>query len=209
MESNRILVLAPHKDDGELGLGGSIAKYCAEGKEVFYAAFSTCRRSLPAGFEPDALEKEMREATKVLGVKEQNIIVFDFDVRVFKEVRQEILEELVKLKKQINPDMVFVPSPNDIHQDHQVISEEGLRAFKQTTVLGYEMPWNNLAFQTSCFIRLQEEHVEKKVRALEKYKSQLHRDYLNENFIRSLATTRGVQIGVKYAEAFEIIRLVL
>ena len=105
--------------------------------------------------------------------------------------------------------MVFVPSPNDIHQDHQVISEEGLRAFKQTTVLGYEMPWNNLAFQTSCFIRLQEEHVEKKVRALEKYKSQLHRDYLNENFIRSLATTRGVQIGVKYAEAFEIIRLVL
>jgi LmbE family N-acetylglucosaminyl deacetylase len=209
MESNRILVLAPHTDDGELGLGGSIAKYCAEGKEVFYAAFSTCRRSLPAGFEPDALEKEMREATKVLGVKEQNIIVFDFDVRVFKEVRQEILEELVKLKKQINPDMVFVPSPNDIHQDHQVISEEGLRAFKQTTVLGYEMPWNNLAFQTSCFIRLQEEHVEKKVRALEKYKSQLHRDYLNENFIRSLATTRGVQIGVKYAEAFEIIRLVL
>jgi len=209
MESNRILVLAPHTDDGELGLGGSIAKYCAEGKEVFYAAFSTCRRSLPPGFEPDALEKEMREATKVLGVKEQNIIVFDFDVRVFKEVRQEILEELVKLKKQINPDMVFVPSPNDIHQDHQVISEEGLRAFKQTTILGYEMPWNNLAFQTSCFIRLQEEHVEKKVRALEKYKSQLHRDYLNENFIRSLATTRGVQIGVKYAEAFEIIRLVL
>jgi LmbE family N-acetylglucosaminyl deacetylase len=36
----RILVLAPHIDDGEFGCGGTIAKLIADRAEVFYAAFS-------------------------------------------------------------------------------------------------------------------------------------------------------------------------
>jgi LmbE family N-acetylglucosaminyl deacetylase len=204
----RVLVLAPHTDDGELGCGGSIARFCAEDREVFYAAFSLCTRSLPDGLAPNTLEIEVKAATKVLGVKPENLILYDYDVRRFKEFRQDILEELVKIKSQVNPDLVFVPSPTDIHQDHQVISEEGLRAFKNTTLLGYEMPWNNLSFNTRCFVKLGEEEIATKVAALKEYKSQAHRSYINENFIRSLAYTRGVQIGCPYAEAFEVIRYV-
>jgi LmbE family N-acetylglucosaminyl deacetylase len=66
---NRILVLAPHTDDGELGCGGTIAKYCAEGKEVFYAAFSDCQKSLAAGLAPDTLKNECKNATELLGSK--------------------------------------------------------------------------------------------------------------------------------------------
>ena len=204
----RVLVLAPHTDDGELGCGGSIARFCAEGREVYYAAFSLCTRSLPDGLAPNTLEIEVKAATKVLGVKPENLILYDYDVRRFKEFRQDILEELVKIKSQVNPDLVFVPSPTDIHQDHQVISEEGLRAFKNTTLLGYEMPWNNLSFNTRCFVKLGEEEIATKVAALKEYKSQAHRSYINENFIRSLAYTRGVQIGCQYAEAYEVIRYV-
>ena len=208
MDKQRILVLAPHTDDGELGCGGSINKYCKEDKEVYYVAFSICSRSLPAGLAPDTLAKEVKNATDVLGLKPNHLITFDFDVRTFKTLRQEILEEIVRIGKEIKPDLVFVPSPTDIHQDHQVISEEGLRAFKNTTILGYEMPWNNLAFNTRCFIKLDEEHIQAKVHALMKYESQKHRAYLNDEFIRSLAITRGVQIGTRYAEAFEVIRLI-
>jgi LmbE family N-acetylglucosaminyl deacetylase len=204
----KVLVLAPHTDDGELGCGGTISRFCSEGKDVYYAAFSTCRKSLPPGFEPDTLEKELRAAAKILKIKAENVIVFDFDVRVFKEFRQEILDQMLKLKNQINPDMVFVPSPTDIHQDHQVISEEGLRAFKNSSILGYEMPWNNTTFNTRAFYRLEESHIQLKIEALKEYKSQTHRDYLNDTFIRSLANVRGVQIGTQYAEAFEVIRLI-
>ena len=201
-----VLVLAPHTDDGELGCGGAIAKFCMEKADVFYVAFSICSRSLPAGMAPDTLAKEVKEATGVLGIPEKNLILYDYDVRRFQEFRQDILEEMLKLRKQINPDLIFVPSPTDIHQDHQAISNEGLRTFKNSTILGYEMPWNNISFNTRGFIVLDEAHVNKKIDALKKYNSQKHRTYLNDQFIRSLATTRGVQIGTQYAEAFEVIR---
>lgn len=205
----RILILAPHTDDGELGCGGSIAKYLEETPDVFYLAASTCRRILPADWPPDALEKEVKNATRVLGVAEKNLILLDYDVRRFKETRQQILEDLVRLKNDLKPDLVFVPSPTDIHQDHQVISEEGLRAFKNSSILGYEMPWNNVSFNTRAFIRLEKHHVEKKVQALLCYKSQLHRPYVNEQFVHSLATVRGVQMGAEYAEAFEVVRYII
>jgi N-acetylglucosamine malate deacetylase 1 len=209
MSKNKVLVLAPHTDDGELGCGGSIAKMIKEGKEVYYVAFSICTRSLPPELAPDTLAIEVKKATAILGIKPDHLILFDFDVRRFKEFRQDILEEMVKIKAKVNPDLVFVPSPTDIHQDHQVISEEGLRAFKNTSILGYELPWNNIAFNTRCFMKLEEEDIQTKLKALIEYKSQAHRTYLNEEFIRGLATTRGVQISTKYAEAFEMIRWVM
>ena len=207
--NKRILILAPHTDDGELGCGGTIARYLEETPDVFYLAASTCRRSLPKDWPVDALETEVKNATKVLGIAEKNLILWDYDVRRFKETRQQILEDLIKLRNDIQPDLVFVPSPTDIHQDHQVISEEGLRAFKNFSILGYEMPWNNVSFNTRAFVKLEKRHIEKKVEALLCYKSQLHRSYINENFVYSLATVRGVQMGVQYAEAFEVVRYII
>ena len=209
LKKMQVLVLAPHTDDGELGCGGSISKFIDEGKEVYYVAFSIATRSLPAHLPPDTLAKEVREATKILGIPSGNLFLFDFDVRRFKEFRQDILEELVKIKSKINPDLVFVPTLNDIHQDHQVIAEEGVRAFKHTSILGYELPWNNLSINTQCFIKLNEANVERKIQALNAYDSQKHRSYLNANFIKSLATVRGVQINATYAEVFEAIRWVI
>ena len=210
MNTEKILVLAPHTDDGELGCGGSIAKYCSENnKDVYYVAFSICKRSIPKELEPDTLEKEVKKATKILGIKKENLILYDYDVRNFFKNRQDILEDMIKLRDKIKPTLVFVPSPTDIHQDHKVISEEGVRAFKNTSILGYEMPWNNLSFNTRCFIKLNANNINIKIEALKQYHSQEYRDYLNDNFIRSLATTRGVQIGVEYAEAFEVIRWVI
>jgi LmbE family N-acetylglucosaminyl deacetylase len=205
----RILILAPHTDDGELGCGGSISRFIEEGKEVYYVAFSICTRSLPPHLAPDTLAKEVQAATKILGIPSSNLTLFDFDVRTFKEFRQDILEELIKLKSKINPELVFLPVAKDIHQDHQAIAEEGLRAFKNVSVLGYELPWNNLSFNTQCFIKLNETQVKKKIEALDAYDSQKHRNYMKADFIKSLATVRGVQINSLYAEAFEILRWVL
>ncbi|MCS6934811.1 MAG: PIG-L family deacetylase [Chitinophagales bacterium] len=206
---NKILVLAPHTDDGELGCGSSIHKFVQEGKDVYYVAFSICSKSLPPDVPGDTLAREVQRATSVLGIPKKNLIMYDFDVRDFPAQRQQILEEMVKINKDIKPDLVFQPSSNDLHQDHQVIYMEGLRAFKTTTILGYELPWNNLTFTTNAFIKLNEENVYAKISALKEYKSQSHRHYLNDAFIKGLAQTRGTQAGVNWAEAFEVIRWII
>ena len=142
----RVLVLAPHTDDGEFGCGGTMARLVEAGADVRYVAFSIATKSLPDGFAPDTLAREVREATAELGIPEANLTVHDFEVRTFPERRQDILELLIALWEEWRPDAVFQPSVHDIHQDHQVIGVEGLRAFKRTTILGYEIPWNNFDF---------------------------------------------------------------
>lgn len=204
-----VLVLAPHTDDGELGCGGTIAKLLESGVNVYYAAFSTAEESLPDGLPDDTLKVEVAKATRVLGIKEENLIVYNYQVRKLNYVRQEVLEKMVKLKKSLDIDLVFMPSLNDVHQDHHTVAEEGLRAFKNITILGYELIWNNLSFNTTSFVKLKERHVAKKVEALKEYQSQEGRNYMSKEFIFSLAKTRGVQIGSDYAEAFEVVRLVI
>jgi N-acetylglucosamine malate deacetylase 1 len=204
---NRILVLAPHTDDGELGCGGTIAKLSAAGKEIFYAAFSDCRKSLVAGLPPDTLRIECRKATGQLGIKESNLIFYDFDVRVFPENRQQVLEELVKLNNAIKPDLIFTPASSDIHQDHVVVYQESVRAFKFSSLLGYELPWNNFVSNCNFYISLSDKNIQSKKNSLAAYASQSHRSYFKEDFIVSLAKLRGVQAGSEYAEAFEVIRL--
>jgi len=175
---------------------------------VYYAAFSLAEESVPPPYPKNILETEVKAATKVLGIDEKNLLLYKYKVRNFAHHRQEILEDLVKLNKDINPDLVFMPSIADLHQDHTTIAHEGLRAFKRRSILCYELPWNNLKFSTNCFIIFGEKELELKFKALDCYNSQKGRNYATEEFIKSLAITRGTQIGTKYAEVFEVVRWV-
>lgn len=204
-----ILVLAPHTDDGELGAGATISKFIEEKSNVYYVAFSTAEKSVPKGFPKDILKTEVREATAKLGIKESNLIIFDYEVRKLNYCRQEILEDLIILRKKVSFDLILMPSLKDIHQDHLTIAQEGLRAFKNTTILGYELIWNNLSFDTTSFVKLDKRHIQAKCNALKSYKSQSGRDYISEEFIYALAKTRGVQINTEYAESFEVIRWII
>jgi LmbE family N-acetylglucosaminyl deacetylase len=205
LSTNNILVLAPHTDDGELGCGASLAKYVQQGKKVTYVAFSTCSQSLPSHLPSTTLADECTHATKALGIN--SLLLFDFEVRQLLFHRQEILEALIRINRELLPETVFIPAEQDVHQDHQVIYAEGLRAFKNSNVLGYELPWNNFRFHPTYFEKLTQDHMWMKHEALSKYKSQSHRRYMSSDFIHSLATVRGMQCNALYAEAFEVYRL--
>jgi LmbE family N-acetylglucosaminyl deacetylase len=205
----RVLVLAPHTDDGEFGCGGTMARLVDGGAEVRYVAFSIATKSLPEGFAPDTLAREVREATAELGIAEQNLTVHDFEVRTFPDHRQEILELLIELWEGWKPDAVLQPSLNDVHQDHQVVAAEGLRAFKHTTILGYEIPWNNFNFEYQGYVGLERSHVERKVAALSKYASQQHRRYSDPDYVWSLARIHGTNVSRDFAEAFQVYRAVV
>jgi N-acetylglucosamine malate deacetylase 1 len=209
LDKKRVLVLAPHTDDGEFGCGATINKLIENGSDVYYVAFSACEQSVLPDLPKDILISEVKAATKVLGIKPENLILYKYDVRTFNYHRQAILDDIIELKNDLKPDLIFTPSVNDIHQDHATISNEAVRAFKFSSILCYELPWNNFNFTTTCFSQLNENYVEKKVQALKEYKSQAHRPYADENFIRSLAHVRGVQVGIQYAEVFEVVRWII
>ncbi len=201
-----VLILAPHTDDGELGCGGTIARLLEEGSNVYYVAFSTCKESVPNGCPLNILEIELKKAMKKLGVPEDNIIIYDYPVRRFCEWRQDILDRMIELNTKIHPDCVFSTSPRDIHQDHSVIAYEAMRAYKKTTLFCYEVPWNNFEFHNQAYIGLEQRHVAKKVDAIKCYDTQKKRAYTSREFTYGQAKVHGVQVGVPYAEVFEVIR---
>jgi LmbE family N-acetylglucosaminyl deacetylase len=208
-QPKRLLVLAPHTDDAELGCGGSICRLLEEGIDVQIAVFSTAELSLPPNTPKDTLKKEFLEATTILGLEKSALTIYDYPVRMLSYHRQEVLESLIVLKRDLEPDVVFVPSSSDLHQDHQVLFAEAARAFKQITLWGYELPWNHITFPAQGFVALQAAHIERKCQALRVYRSQveLGKPYFARSFIEGLARVRGMQLGTEFAEAFEVVRI--
>ncbi|MFX1318090.1 MAG: PIG-L deacetylase family protein [Promethearchaeota archaeon] len=195
-----VLVLSPHTDDGELGAGGTIARLVEGGSDVSYFAFSAPQK---------ILRKECEEALQVLGV--DKLTIFDFKARYFHHARQEILEILYDYNQKHEPHLILTPSTNDLHQDHQTITNEALRAFKSSSIFGYELPWNLIVSRESAFVSLEERHVVAKLNSCWKYQSQIKqkRAYFDKDYLRSLLRSKGLKIQTQYAEAFEAIKLVL
>lgn len=208
-KKENILLLAPHCDDIEFSCGATVSRLVGDGHNVRVAVFSFCEDSVPKHLDKNILRKEMPKAMMHLGISKENIIEYDYPVRRFPAYRQEILENMVLINKDYSPSLVILPCSQDIHQDHHTIYCEGLRAFKKSKIIGYEMHWNNLMFNGRLFFTIKEENIIAKIKSISEYKSQLFRGLSDEDTFRSLAKIRGSQIGVKYAEAFEVIRWII
>lgn len=181
----KILAIGAHLDDIESGCGGTLHKMIKKGHEVTYLGFSTC--------ENKDLLKECQLATAILGA--MDLQIYDFPVRRFDEVRQKILDEMIKIRDKFNPDLVFTHGSFDKHQDHQVVYEESFRAFKKQTVLGYNFAWNSVYSVSHLTVDID---LEVKMQSLDKYDSQKWRENANPNYMIAL-NFKG--------EQFEVIRL--
>lgn len=204
----RALVLCAHTDD-EFGCAGTMLRLTEIGVTVRYLALSRCEASVPAGLPADVLEHECRACVAAIGVAPDAIEVDSFPVRYFPEHRQAILERFYQLNKDYQPDVVFLSSSFDNHQDHATVYAEGFRAFKRSTLLGYELPQNVTSFENSAFVCLSEAQLKGKIEALAHYRSQGFRSYAAPEYIEGLARVRGVQCGSLFAEAFEAIRVII
>lgn len=204
-----VLVLGPHPDD-EIGCAGLIRRLVEAEYDLYHYFFSDCAESMPGVQSTvEQLLAECDRSRDILGIQPGRRRRFDFPVRYFPEHRQAILEKLVLLRGEINPGLVLVPNSFDFHQDHSTVHKEALRAFKHSTILGYELPWNTLETTHDCFVSLNEGQVEAKMNALKSYASQAGRIYANADFFDSLLRLRGVQSNTRYAECFEVVRLML
>ncbi len=203
----RVLLLSPHPDDVEIGVGGTVAKFIREEHEIKWIVFSKCEKSVPKGLPKDTLEEEFKNVMIKLNLK--NYEILDFKVREFDKERQRILDTLYRINTDFKPDLVVGPSIHDFHQDHNQVAQEMIRAFKKdANILSYEEPWNNINFEPRVFSTLKKEDIDKKWDLLKTYETQfkLRRNYFTKEFVTGLARMRGTQINSEFAEAFEVLR---
>lgn len=202
LTDRKILAIAPHVDDVELGAGATVYQLSKK-NEVFYVGLS-----LPPLVEAETIMEEFRASSRILGLDPKRVILKNFDPRNLFDSRGEILQLFYNLNKELKPDLVFIPNSQDMHQSHEVVYAEARRAFKFTTLLGYELPWNSMDFSMDVFITLDKESVDAKVAAINAYKTQKSRLFFSNDIVGDLARVRGKQIGREYAECFELLRLV-
>lgn len=153
--------------------------------------------------------EEFQESSRILGLDKERIILRNFNPRNLFDARGDILQLFYDLNKELKPDLVLIPNSHDIHQSHEVVFAEARRAFKYTTILGYELPWNSLDFSMDVFITVTLEDVEAKVAAINAYRTQKSRIFFENDIVGDLARVRGKQIGREYAECFELTRLIV
>ena len=218
----KILAIGAHPDDIELGLGGSLARYVEEGKEVYALILSRGEKGvrdekvegkLVKEKEKDELKGKMREdearkALNLLGVKNENMEILglpDGGIKPNSDVTEKVYEHIMK----VNPDVIYTHFFEDEHLDHVSTYLITLHAGRRIrNILFYESPSTKTSFSPNYFVDISD-YIDKKVEALKMHKTQEGKPYMDEEVIRAKARFRGFQAKVKYAEGFVIHRWVI
>ena len=199
----QLLFIGAHPDDIEIGCGALIAQVSAQTKiHCLTLSDNQMNSDLPN------LVEEHKRSMAVLGVPGSNIELGPFQTRRFPESRQDILEFMLAKRKELHPDIVFVHSPADIHQDHAVVTQEALRAFRGTTVLGFDVIRSSYGFFPNFLVQVSEEEVNKKIEALAQYTTYKNKYYFESEVTRSTLVRFGAICERPFAEGFDILRIV-
>jgi len=117
------------------------------------------------------------------------------------------LEYFLKLRRDFEPDLIFVHSGKDVHQDHNTITEESLRAFRGITVLGFDVVRSSYGFFPHFLAEVSEADVNAKIEALSQYETYRDKYYFNSELTRSIMVRHGALAERPFAEGFDIVRI--
>ena len=199
----RVLFLGAHPDDIELGCG-ALLHHIVNKTSVLCVTLSDNQKNP----ELQNVKSEHYASMSVLGVPKKKIVFGPFTTRVFPDSRHEILEYFLTLRQDFRPDLIFTHSRQDVHQDHNTMTDEALRAFRGITVLGFDVVRSSHGFFPHFLVEVTEEDVNKKIEALSKYETYQDRYYFNRELTRSIMVRHGALAERPFAEGFDILRIV-
>ena len=216
----KILVLSPHADDEILGCGGFISKYSKLKYNIFVLILTNANKGAPEIFSEEKINKirnEAKRANNIIGTSKiffENLPALNLNNYPFYKIT-EIIENYLK---NIDPEIVLIPSSNDIHEDHKIIfkaAKVSMRTNKKRNIkkiLSYEVlsetEWNEneKSFNPNYFVNLKKSEIDNKVKAFLKYKSQVKKfpHPRSKEAIINLSKVRGSLSFMEYAEAFKV-----
>jgi len=199
----RVLFLGAHPDDIELGCGALI-------HHIRTMSDVTCVTLSQNQKNPDLrhVVEEQQKSLRILGVPPSGIRYGPFETRVFPQARQEILEYFLSLRAELQPEIIFVHSDKDVHQDHLTMTEEALRAFRGITLLGFDVVRSSYGFFPHFLVEVDEIDVRAKIEALAQYATYRDKYYFNSELTRSIMIRHGALAESAFAEGFDILRIV-
>jgi N-acetylglucosamine malate deacetylase 1 len=198
-----VLFLGAHPDDIELGCGALI-HHIASISDVLCVTLSDNQKNPLL----NNVINEHYRSMAILGIKKECSLLGPFTTRIFPEARQEILEYFLQLRNDFQPDIIFVHSRQDVHQDHNTMTDEALRAFRGITVLGFDVVRSSHGFFPDFLVEVDEEDVNAKIRALAQYETYRDKYYFESELTRSIMVRHGALAERSYAEGFDILRIV-
>ncbi len=217
----KIIVVSPHPDDETLGAAGTLLKYKAQGHQIYWLNITDIK--VDDGWDLEFVEKRRNQIKRICEF-------FNFDgfynlqyspAQLDSVKESELIDEISRCFKQIEPDWVILPDSNDVHSDHDVVFRAGLactKAFRYPSVkkvttmeilseTDYGKPQN--PFVPNYFVDISA-YIDKKIEALKIYDTEIGEPPFPRSLkaIESLANLRGATAGCMYAEAFKIIKMI-
>ena len=232
-KNDRLLVLAPHADDEVLGCYGLLEKVKNAGGKTFvqiltlggYARVGSTR------FNKESWKKEFETVCKFLKVDDHDVMHYDDEIKHFDKMPQSQIIDYIELKSKIaiskiKPTIIAIPTIYSVHQDHLATHDASIAALRhyhhsntnlQKFIISYEFLdssfWSTHLefgrFTPNFFIPLTTEQINRKVKSFGIYKTQHRSNHRDKDRILTIAKFRGGEMGVKYAEAYQIHRLSL
>lgn len=219
MKIRRVLVVSPHPDDETLGAGGTLLKYKARGDEIFWLNITNMKTEY--GYSQDLVDKRNREIKRVAELYGFNGI-YNLELEpagLDKYKVSEVIMSLSKIISEVKPNVLLLPYKHDIHSDHLIVFNWLMSCTKSfrypfiTKILAMEILSEtdfavaDEGFVPNFFVDISE-HWEEKMKILNVYESEIHNHPFprSEESTKSLALLRGASAGVRYAEAFKIIK---
>ncbi len=221
----KILVVAAHPDDEMLGVGGTIHNLVSKNKIIANAMILskgiTSRQSDKNDKDLIKQEKNIIKSTSIIGFKD--VVTLDFPDNRFDSVDLlDIIRSVENIIEKFKPDIIFTHHSMDLNIDHRITNEAVITATRPVpdtrpvSLFSFETPssteWqvndSDKAFLPNFFVELNKNDIVAKQKALRAYSTEC-KNYphpRSEKSLEIISERWGLNIGVKYAEAFRIIR---
>ena len=233
LKNEKLLIIAPHADDEVLGCYGLIKKIKDLGGKVYVQILTMGGyKKVGSGFvTKEKWHQEFLKASNNLKIDDSDIMFFEDNIRYLDEIPRGDLIDYLETKSsvslfKIKPTIVALPTIFSSHQDHTqtykaVISSLRIQppeiSKSPKIIISYESPeyyfWSPYIefgkFSPNFFLKLSDTDIRNKIKTLNIYKSQLTTGKRDGRKIKALATMRGSEVGVSFAEAFNIHRMIL
>ena len=216
----KILILSPHADDEILGCGGFISKYSKQNYHINVLVLTNANKGAPEIYSSEEIKqirKEAKIANNLIGTSRllfENLPALNLNNYPVYKITNIIDKHIAD----INPEVILIPSTNDIHDDHKIIFKAAKISMRPNKIsnlkkiLSYEVlsetEWNEdgKSFNPNYFVHLKKSDIDNKVQAFLKYKSQVKKfpHSRSKEAIINLSRVRGSQAFIEYAEAFKV-----
>lgn len=222
--SKKILIVAAHPDDEVLGCFGTVAKLIQEGYKAYTLILGEGKTSRDETRivknkqnEIEALNYEVHKANEIINIKK--VFTYDFPDNRFDSVDLlNIVKTISKVKREVQPDIIFTHYEHDLNIDHQITYKAVITATRPMAdecvkeIYSFEVlsstEWNcTSTFSPDTFFDIRGT-IDLKLNSMKQYNSELC-TYPHPRSLEGIklnAQYRGMSIGVEYAEAFKTIR---